>query len=542
VPALHLCQDSGYYRLSDQIRTLSWTDEINVTRKDLEYAVTDVRVTALDGDHIREVSFRCSDALALTPCWKDRVRLEADFRSSRTRHAATVDERTNHPAVTPGSLEKNANNMENNMTNTAREMHEAETRVAAAELRSNEEFDALTSKHSGVLSSGYVRAAAVLGVVAAGYALVRRRKVSIPVKATERRDDTGDLLKLGSLVVSLIASFASAMNNVSVTASSANQKETENVPSRPDHRTSDVQDPAPATLTPPRPKFEQTSAHWIGRQWQIFVAAANAWMDDYAPSMGAALSYYTLFSLAPLLVLIIAIAGMVFGQDAAQGAIIAQLQGIMGEEGATAVQGLLKAAREPSTGIVASIVGGFLLLLGATAIFAELQADLDRIWEVPAQEKPSGIWGWLRSRVLSFGLVLGLAFMLMISLVVSAALAASGEWLGGGAAAESVLATVLNFVASLAIFTVLFAMIYKIMPTAKISWHDVWMGAAVTAFLFNVGKSLIGLYLAESSVASGFGAAGSFVILIAWFYYSAQIFLFGAEYTWVYANSKVRTD
>jgi YihY family inner membrane protein len=263
-------------------------------------------------------------------------------------------------------------------------------------------------------------------------------------------------------------------------------------------------------------------------------------MDDYAPSMGAALSYYALFSLAPLLVLIIAIAGMVFGQDAAQGAIIAQFQGIMGKEGASALQGLLKAAREPSTGIVASIVGGVLLLVGATATFAELQTDLDRIWQVPAKEKPSGLWGWLRSRVLSFGLVLGLAFMLMISLVVSAALAATSEWLGGGAAAESVLANGLNFAASFALFTVLFAMIYKIMPTAKISWHDVWMGAAVTALLFNVGKSLIGLYLAKSSVASGFGAAGSFVILVAWFYYSAQIFLFGAEYTWVYANSKVQ--
>jgi YihY family inner membrane protein len=286
--------------------------------------------------------------------------------------------------------------------------------------------------------------------------------------------------------------------------------------------------------------FKQTSTRWIGREWQIFLAAANAWMDDYAPSMGAALSYYTLFSLAPLLVLIIAIAGLIFGQDAAQGAIIAQLQGIMGKEGATAIQGLLQAAREPSTGIVASIVGGFLLLLGATAIFAELQTDLDRIWQVPAQQKPSGLWGWLRSRVLSFGLVLGLAFMLMISLVVSAALAATSTWLGGGETAESVLATVLNFVASFALFTVLFAMIYKIMPTAKISWHDVWMGAAVTALLFNIGKSLIGLYLAKSSVASGFGAAGSFVILVAWFYYSAQIFLFGAEYTWVYANSKVQ--
>jgi len=329
------------------------------------------------------------------------------------------------------------------------------------------------------------------------------------------------------------------MNNASVDAPAAVEKETEHASAPSEDCKSNAKDAEPTTSTPPRPRFVQTSASWIGRQWQIFLAAAKAWMDDYAPSMGAALSYYTLFSLALLLVLIIAIAGVVFGQDAVQGAIVAQLQGIMGQGGATAVQGLLRAAREPSTGIVACIVGGFLLLLGATAICAELQTDLDRIWEVPAKEKPSGIWGWLRSRVISFGLILGVAFMLMISLVVSAALAAAGEWLGGGNSAESVLATILNFTASFAIFTVLFAMIYKIMPTAKISWHDVWMGAAVTAMLFNVGKSLIGLYLAKSNVASGFGAAGSFVILVAWFYYSAQIFLFGAEYTWVYANSKV---
>jgi membrane protein len=428
------------------------------------------------------------------------------------------------------------------MTTTDHEMHEAETRLAAAESRTHEQSNMLKSKASDALSSPYVRGAAVLGIAAAGYALVRRKKNPVSRMAPVRRDDTGELLKVGSFLLSLVGSFASATNNASVDASTAVQKETGPAPTRSEDVKfkSDAKDAEPATSTPPRPKFEQTSASWIGRQWQIFLAAANAWMDDYAPSMGAALSYYTLFSLAPLLVLVIAIAGLVFGQDAAQGAIIAQLQGIMGQEGATAVQGLLKAAREPSTGIVASIVGGFLLLLGATAIFAELQTDLDRIWQVPAKEKPSGLWGWLRSRILSFGLVLGLAFMLMISLVVSAALAATSAWLGGGGAAESVLANLLNFTVSFALFTVLFAMIYKIMPTAKISWHDVWMGAAVTALLFNVGKALIGLYLAKSSVASGFGAAGSFVILVAWFYYSAQIFLFGAEYTWVYANSKVQ--
>jgi YihY family inner membrane protein len=418
-------------------------------------------------------------------------------------------------------------------------MHDTGTRVAAAGSGTNEQFERLKSKASDVLSSPYVRGAAVLGITAAGYALLRRKKAPVSARAPKRSDRPGNMLKAGSFLLSLAASAVSARNNASVDAPAPVRKEMEYVATRSEDCKSDAKDAEPSASTPSRPKFEQTSASWIGRQWQIFRTAANAWMDDYAPSMGAALSYYTLFSLAPLLVLIIAIAGMVFGQDAAQAAIIAQFQSIMGKEGSMAVQGLLKAAREPSTGVVASIVGGVLLLVGATATFAELQTDLDRIWEVPAKEKPAGVWGWLRSRVLSFGLVLGVAFMLMISLVVSAALAAAGEWLGGGAA-ESVLANVLNFTASLALFTVLFAMIYKIMPTAKISWHDVWMGSAVTALLFNVGKSLIGLYLAKSSVASGFGAAGSFVILVAWFYYSAQIFLFGAEYTWVYANSKVR--
>jgi YihY family inner membrane protein len=421
------------------------------------------------------------------------------------------------------------------MTTNAHEMHDAESGT-------NAPFDVLKSQATDVLSSPYVRGAAVLGAAAAGYALLRRKRSPVSDRAPPPAlsHDTGAMLKVGSVLVSLLASLASARNNAPVDAPAAVRKETEYVPTRSEDHQSGAKEAEPSASTPAHPKFEQTSTSWIGREWQIVVAAANAWMDDYAPSMGAALSYYTLFSLAPLLVLIIAIAGMVFGQDAAQGAIIAQLQSIMGQEGATAVQGLLNAARERSTGVVASIVGGALLLLGATATFAELQTDLDRIWQVPAKQKPSGVWGWLRSRVLSFGLVLGFAFMLMISLIVSAALAATGEWLSGGAA-ESVLASVLNFIASFALFTVLFAMIYKIMPTAKISWHDVWMGSAVTALLFNVGKSLIGLYLAKSSVATGFGAAGSFVILVAWFYYSAQIFLFGAEYTWVYANSKVRS-
>ena len=279
-----------------------------------------------------------------------------------------------------------------------------------------------------------------------------------------------------------------------------------------------------------------TRGNWLCQQWQIIKAAVTAWVDDYAPSMGAALSYYMLFSLAPLLVIVIAVAGMVFGQEAAQGEIVAQLRGIMGSEGAMATEAMLKAAREPVKGLVATIVGVVALLLGATAIFGELQSALDRIWRVPARKKASGIWNLLRTRLLSFGLVLGLGFLLAVSLVVSAALAAIGKWWGGWFGGWSGLLEFLNFAISYGIFTLLFAMIYKIMPRANISWRDVWTGAAVTSLLFTIGKALIGLYLGKSGLASGFGAAGSLVALIAWVYYSAQIFLLGAEYTWVYAN------
>ncbi len=261
-----------------------------------------------------------------------------------------------------------------------------------------------------------------------------------------------------------------------------------------------------------------------------------AWIDDYAPSMGAAISYYMLFSLAPLIVIVVAVAGMVFGEQVAQGEIVAQLRGIMGVEGASLVEGLLKSAREPEKGVVATMVGFALPLIGSTAVFAELQSALDRIWRVPAKQNESGVWNLLRSRLLSFGLILGLAFMLAVSLVMSAALAALGKWWGGWFAGWDMLLTALNFTVSFGIFVMLFAMINKIMPRAVIPWRDVWTGATVTALLFTVGKELIGMYLGTSALASGFGAAGSLVVLVAWIYYSAQIFLFGAEYTWIYAN------
>lgn len=265
--------------------------------------------------------------------------------------------------------------------------------------------------------------------------------------------------------------------------------------------------------------------------------AVMAWVDDYAPSMGAAISYYTIFSLAPLLVIVIAIAGALFGRDAAQGQIVTQISGLVGSEGAVAVESLLRAADQPGKGFVAGLVSAAVLLLGATTVFAELQSALDRIWHVPEREKPSGMWAVLRARLLSFGLILGLAFLLMVSLLMSAGLAAFGTWFGGLLPGWELMLQVLNIVISLAIITVLFAMIFKLMPTARVAWHDVWIGSAVTAVLFELGKLAIGLYLGKSGVNESFAAAGSLVVLVAWVYYAAQIFLLGAEFTKAYANA-----
>lgn len=265
--------------------------------------------------------------------------------------------------------------------------------------------------------------------------------------------------------------------------------------------------------------------------------AVMAWIDDFAPSMGAAISYYTMFSLAPLLVIVIAIAGALFGAEAVQGQIAAQLSGLIGAEGALAVQGLIRSASEPSRGLVAGAISIVVLVVGATTVFAELQSALDRIWHVPERAKPQGVWGILRARVLSFGLILGLAFLLMVSLVVSAALAALGSWSAALLPGWEALLQGVNILVSLAILTVLFAMIFKFMPSAPIAWRDVWVGAGVTAVLFEIGKVLIGLYLGKSGVNESFAAAGSLVVLLAWVYYAAQIFLLGAEFTKVYANA-----
>jgi membrane protein len=275
----------------------------------------------------------------------------------------------------------------------------------------------------------------------------------------------------------------------------------------------------------------------LSQAWPLMRETASSWSDDHAQSMGAALAYYTVFSIAPLLLIVISIAGLLFGIEAARGEILGQLRGLMGDAGARAVQSLLESVNQPKQSALASMVGLVTLLVGATTVFRELQDDLDRIWHAPARKAGGGLMRLLRARLLSFGMILGIGFLLMVSLVLSAAIAALGKWWGPMFGEWETVARLVNLAVGFALTTAVFAMIYKIMPRVHIRWHDVWIGAAVTALLFSIGKLLIGLYIGKSSVTSGFGAAGSLVVLLLWVYYSAQIFLLGAEFTWVYAHT-----
>jgi membrane protein len=270
--------------------------------------------------------------------------------------------------------------------------------------------------------------------------------------------------------------------------------------------------------------------------WDLIKDAAAAWSADYAPSMGAALSYYTVFSMAPLLLIVISIAGLIFGEDVARGEVLGGLRGLMGEAPAQAIDAALASMSKPTNGFTSAALSGVVLLIGATSVFGELQDALDRIWRAPERDRTGGLWRLVRSRLLSFGMVLGIAFLLMVSLVVSAAISALGKWWSGAFGSWEALLQFVNATFGFAFTTVLFAMIYKIMPRVDVRWRDVWWGAAITSVLFNAGQFLIGLYIGKSGIASGFGAAGSIAIIFVWVYYSAQIFLLGAEFTWLYAQ------
>ena len=263
------------------------------------------------------------------------------------------------------------------------------------------------------------------------------------------------------------------------------------------------------------------------------------WQQDQAARLAAALAYYTTFSLAPLLVLVIAIAGLVGGRDAAQGLVMAQVQDLVGKEGREFVQSMIENAAATPNGVIASILGSVTLLLGSLGAFNELQNSLNRIWDV--QPKPIKRWNqrvmrFIFQRLLSFSMLLGIGFLMLVSLVISAALSALSDYLGRIPLLSELVLQILNLIISLGLITLLFAMIFKFIPDIEITWRNVWLGAAITAIFFTIGKTLIGVYLGRSEVGSTFGAAGSLVLIMIWIYYSSQILFLGAEFTQVFAK------
>lgn len=281
---------------------------------------------------------------------------------------------------------------------------------------------------------------------------------------------------------------------------------------------------------------------------KLFQETIRQWGEDNATRLAAALAYYTTFSIGPVLILVIAIAGLVGGREAAQTQAMDQVQALLGVQGKQFIQGMIESASHKSTGLTATIIGFITLLFGSLGAFNELQNSLDMIWGVkprPIKKFTERIKRFAVNRLLSFSLVLGIGFLLLASLVLSAILTAFGEYLSDIWSVPSIWLQALNFVISFGIITLLFATIFKILPDVKIAWRDVWLGAIITSVLFNLGKFLIGFYLGHSNVSSTFGAAGSLAILLIWIYYSAQILFFGAEFTKVYISqygSKVKLE
>jgi membrane protein len=272
--------------------------------------------------------------------------------------------------------------------------------------------------------------------------------------------------------------------------------------------------------------------------WSIVRKAAAAFISDHAASMGAALAYYTLFSIAPVLIIALAIVGYVFGAEVAQQRVLAELPALLGEGGAAAVRDLVLSAHYSNQKGLAAIIGVIALVAGAMSVFQELQQALEKIWKTPEVARSVAWWRFVRARMLSLGLVLGIGFLLLVSLLASAALDAVSQWLGGFLPPLLYWVAWLNYIVSFGMTVVLFALIFKYTPRERIGWQDVWVGAFFTTVLFTVGKTLIGIYLGKSAFSSAYGAAGSLIVLLLWIYYSAQIFLFGAEFTCAFAYAR----
>ena len=275
----------------------------------------------------------------------------------------------------------------------------------------------------------------------------------------------------------------------------------------------------------------------IRRAWAIVRGGLKGWWNDNVPRLGASLAYYTLFAIAPVIIVAIGIAGLVFGPDAVRGQIVHQVDDLIGLEGGRAVQALLQGASNHSAGVLATVVGSITFLLGATGAFLELQYALNTIWRV-APKATAGLRDFLVQRLVSFGLVVAIGFLLMVSLAVSAALAAFSGWLNARVPGMAFMWMAVNLVISIGVTTILFALVYKVLPDVDLDWPDVWIGALMTSVLFAIGKTVIGLYIGHSSTASSYGAAGSVVVLLLWVYYSAQVVLFGAELTRAYTATR----
>ena len=267
----------------------------------------------------------------------------------------------------------------------------------------------------------------------------------------------------------------------------------------------------------------------VGKITGVIEQSVSAFIADGALSHGAAIAYYTIFALAPVLLIAIAIAGLAFGHDAAQGAIVEQLSGLLGPQSAEALQSMLKSAAGAHSSALATLIGVITLLITATGVFAEIQTSLNAIWR--AAPRRSAVSRLIRARLVSLGLILALGFLMTVSLAASAALAALGTYLNGMLPAISLLLHTANFAISLALMALLFAAIYKFLPDTSIAWRDVAIGAIATAVLLTVGKTLIGLYIGSSKVASSYGAAGALIVILLWIHYSAEILLLGAELT-----------
>jgi membrane protein len=309
-------------------------------------------------------------------------------------------------------------------------------------------------------------------------------------------------------------------------------------PRKPRHRLRDL----PRAIGPNAANVEIPDARHRGNVmaarlkslYDIGYNVVTVWMDANASAMGAAVAFYTIFAIAPLFILVLALAGVLFGHDAAQGELFGEIQNLIGKSGAQSVQSILVAANQPKASLFATVIGFITLFIGSSSVFIQLQQALNAIWGV--QIKTSGLRRFLKYRLISYMALLGIGFLLLVSLIISAALDALGKWMSGDAPVHFIFWHLIDFSASLAIITLLFAMIFKMLPDVRIAWRDVWVGSLITALLFTIGKYLLGAYLGRSSLSSAYGAAGSFVVVLLWVYYSAQILLLGAAFVRVYAD------